>query len=72
LNIIFNIANGDYLADQLKETSIAGEIIVCREALVAGPLQAENLDSFWKIRSEYIIIHRKAIIQKWFRNSKNY
>jgi len=54
LNIIFNIANGDYLADQLKETSIAGEIIVCREALVAGPLQAENLDSFWKIRSEYI------------------
>ena len=54
MNTIFNITNGDYLADQLKETSIAGEVIICREALVMGPLQAENLDDFWKIRSEHI------------------
>jgi len=54
LNTIFNITNGDYLADQLKETSIAGEVIICREALVTGPLQAENLDDFWKIRSEHL------------------
>jgi hypothetical protein len=54
LNTIFNITNGDYLADQLKETSIAGEVIICREALVTGPLQAENLDNLWKIRSEHI------------------
>jgi hypothetical protein len=54
LNQIFNILNGDCLADQLKKTTIGGEIIVCREALVAGSLQAENLDDFWKLRSEFI------------------
>lgn len=51
---IFNISNGDYLAGQLKETTIDGEIIVCREAFVTGPLQADNPDGFWKIRSEFI------------------
>jgi hypothetical protein len=34
LNKIFNITNGDCLAEQLKETTISGEMIICREALV--------------------------------------
>lgn len=54
MNQIFNILNGDCLADQLKETTIGGEIIVCREALVTGPLQADNLEDFWKLRSQFI------------------
>ena len=54
MNKIFNITNGDCLAGQLKETTISGEMIICREALVAGSLQAENLDVFWKARSEFI------------------
>lgn len=54
MNKIFNITNGDCLAEQLKETTISGEMIICREALVAGSLQAENLDVFWKVRSEFI------------------
>lgn len=54
MNKIFNITNGDCLAEQLKETTIPGEMIICREALVTGSLQAENLDVFWKVRSEFI------------------
>jgi hypothetical protein len=54
LDTIFNITNGDYLAEQLQETTIAGETIICREALVTGPLRADNLDDFWKLRSEFI------------------
>lgn len=54
MNKIFNIINGDCLAEQLKETTISGEMIICREALVIGSLQAENLDIFWKVRSEFI------------------
>ncbi|WBV51215.1 DUF1835 domain-containing protein [Chryseobacterium gambrini] len=54
MNKIFNITNGDCLAEQLEETTISGEMIICREALVAGSLQAENLDVFWKVRSEFI------------------
>lgn len=54
MNKIFNITNGDYLADQLKKTTIEGEIIICREALVIGNLQADNLEDFWKIRANSI------------------
>lgn len=64
---IFHITNGDYLADQLKETSIDGEIIVSREALVSGPLQADSLEEFWKIRSEFILKDYNAPIKSYYR-----
>lgn len=64
---ILNITNGDYLADQLKETSIEGEMIICREALVTGPLQAENLEDFWKIRSEFILKDYKASQNSYYK-----
>ncbi|GAA5091598.1 hypothetical protein GCM10023210_19230 [Chryseobacterium ginsengisoli] len=54
MNKKFNIVNGDYLADQLKRTTIDGEIIICREALIKGNLKADNLKDFWKIRAESI------------------
>jgi hypothetical protein len=54
LNTIFNILNGDYLADQLDKTTIEGEIIICREALVTGDLQADNLEDLWNTRAESI------------------
>lgn len=54
MNKIFNITNGDYLAEKLKQTTISGEIIICREALVAGPIQAETIDKLWDIRSGFI------------------
>lgn len=50
----FNITNGDYLAGRLNQTTISGEIIICREALVTGPLQADHPDEFWKMRAEFI------------------
>lgn len=55
MNKIFNILNGDYLAYQLEKTSVEGEIIVCREALIKGNLQADNLEDLWKIRAESIL-----------------
>ncbi|WP_449400053.1 DUF1835 domain-containing protein [Chryseobacterium wanjuense] len=66
MNTIFNITNGDYLADQLKETSVEGEMIICREALVTVPLFAENLEDFWKIRSEFIAKDYKASPKSYY------
>ncbi len=51
---VFHITNGDYLADDLKETSIEGEIIICREALVSGNLKADSLKDFWDLRADVI------------------
>jgi len=54
LKNIFHITNGDYLAEDLKKTSIEGKIIVCREALISGNLKAESLEEFWEIRAKSI------------------
>ncbi len=48
------MTNGHYLAEDLKKTSIEGEIIVCREALVSGNLKADSLKDFWGLRADAI------------------
>jgi len=49
-----HILNGDCLADQLKETNLNGDYIICREALIDGPIQSGNLETFWSARAAYI------------------
>lgn len=51
---IFHILNGDCLAGQLKETSIDGKVIICREALISGDVKASSLEGFWKLRAGFI------------------
>lgn len=50
----YHILNGDCLADQLSQTKINQDFIVCRECLIDGNLNAENMDDFWKIRAKFI------------------
>ena len=49
-----HILNGDCLADHLKETNLNGDYIICREALIDGPIQSGNLETFWSARAAYI------------------
>lgn len=66
MNKIFNILNGDHLAYQLEKTTIEGEIIVCREALIQGNLQADNLKDFWKIRAGSISKDYKVTEESYY------
>jgi hypothetical protein len=50
----YHILNGDCLAVQLKHTTLEGESIICREALMEGPVQSANLEIFWADRAAYI------------------
>jgi len=67
LSNIFHITSGDDLAEHLKEISVDGEIIVCREALVTGPLQSDSLEQFWKIRSEFILKEYNASPKSYYK-----
>lgn len=49
-----HVLAGDALAEDFKKTNIAGEIIVCRECLIEGDLQAVNLEDFWNGRARFI------------------
>lgn len=47
-----HVLNGDAL---LEKFSIAGEIIVCREALIDGPVMASDDKTFWEQRADFIL-----------------
>lgn len=46
-----HVLNGDALAGGFP---FPGEIIICREALIDGPVDATNLDSFFEERADFI------------------
>lgn len=50
----YHILNGDCLAEQLKQTKINQNFIVCRECLIDGDLIADNISDFWTIRAKFI------------------
>jgi len=50
----FHILNGDCLADQLRQTKINQNFIICRECLIEGNVYSDNIDDFWKIRAHFI------------------
>ncbi|PZU91350.1 MAG: DUF1835 domain-containing protein [Chryseobacterium sp.] len=66
---IFHITNGDYLAEELKNTSIKGEIIVCREALITGTLKADSLEEFWEVRAKSIADDYNVSEKSYYENS---
>lgn len=50
----FHILNGDSLKNQMKTVSLPGEILICREAMVEGPKEAQDPEEFWKDRAAYL------------------
>ncbi|TKB95559.1 DUF1835 domain-containing protein [Pedobacter cryophilus] len=50
----YHILNGDCLIDQLAETKINQDFIVCRECLIDGNLKANTLANFWEVRANFI------------------
>ncbi len=50
-----HVLPGDSLVEEFKKTNIAGEIIVCRDALVVGPVDAETRFEFWEQRARFIL-----------------
>ena len=51
----YHVLAGDSIVEEFQKTGITGAVIVCREALIDGPIDAENLDEFWEQRAHYIL-----------------
>ena len=62
--MIYHILNGDSLAHSFPATSIKGELIVDREALIEGDLQGMELLDFWKARATYLGITSAEYYEK--------
>lgn len=53
--MIYHVLPGDSLVKEYKGSDLDGEMIVCREALVSGPVDADSLDEFWNDRARFIL-----------------
>ena len=53
--MIYHVLPGDAQVAEFNKTGIEGQVIVCREALVDGPIDADNLDEFWNQRAHFIL-----------------
>lgn len=51
--MIIHVLPGDAQLETFKQTGIEGEIVVCREAMVDGPVNEDNLDDLWQARAEF-------------------
>jgi hypothetical protein len=62
-----HVLNGDALA---KKFPVDGSVIICREALIEGPVQADSIEEFWKIRAAYLSENLEGQMQFYFDNVK--
>lgn len=51
----YHVLPGDAVAGVFKEAKIDGELIVCREVFVTGPIDAETPLEFWDERAKFIL-----------------
>ena len=67
----FHILNGDCLAEQLRNTKINQDFIICRECLIDGKVVANSLAAFWAIRAKFITESYNASIEEYYENTVN-
>lgn len=51
--MIYHVLPGDAVVETFRDAGIEGEVIVCREALVEGPVNAGSPEEFWAMRERY-------------------
>ena len=53
--MIYHVLPGDAQVEDFRKSEIAGELVVFREALVTGPLDAIGPNEFWDQRARFIL-----------------
>lgn len=53
--MIYHVLPGDAQVEEFHKTGLDGEVIVFREALISGPLEASDLNEFWEQRARFIL-----------------
>lgn len=65
----YHVLNGDCLAEQLRQTTINQDFIICRECLIDGEVKSDNLNDFWKIRADFIVEPYDATTEDYFETT---
>lgn len=54
--MVIHVLPGDAQLGAFKQTGIEGEVVVCRECLVEGPVDKDNLEDLWRARAEFLSV----------------
>ena len=65
----YHILNGDCLAEQLRQTEIKPNYIICRECLIEGEVNSADLGHFWRLRSKFISETYKISTEEYVKTS---
>lgn len=66
----YHIVTGDCLAEKFPRERLIGEVIVIREALVDGPVNAPDEETFWRERASFLTT-TPAEYDRYFRDVKS-
>ena len=50
-----HVLPGDSLVEEFNKTGINGDLVICRECLVVGPVDAADTQEFWDARAHFIL-----------------
>ena len=53
--MIYHVLPGDSLVEEFMKTNVGGHVIVCRECLIVGDVDADSLPDFWDQRARFIL-----------------
>lgn len=53
--MIYHVLPGEAQLEEFRKTGLDGEVIVFREALISGPADAPDLETFWEERAQHIL-----------------
>ncbi len=53
--MIYHVLPGDAQVEEFRKTGLEGELIVFREALITGPIDAADVNEFWDRRARFVL-----------------
>lgn len=53
--MIYHVLPGDAQVEEFNKTGLDGKLIVFREALISGPIDAPGLAEFWDERAQFVL-----------------
>ncbi len=67
-----HILNGDALLDQFPDVLKKDQLIVARECLVDGPVEAESMETFYRLRGQYLQDqYQVCTVEEYLERSKS-
>lgn len=53
--MIYHVLPGDAQVEEFRKTGLDGELIICREAFVVGPIGSKEINEFWDERARFVL-----------------